>query len=186
MTGELSQGVESKLIKKGVNTKKGRNKKKRRLNGWRCIITSAAFWGWVRCLVCWSQAGHLHWCVAHKSCLMAERTDTASILAPTNPLPPFHVGHFYDSRHEQQRSSLKVGAPVRRSWGGELQLLQTVSQSETLVEPVLLLTHLSGEEGNSFPQLFVYFKDFGINNCALALLKFNDLSGIRMLLRRRV
>lgn len=86
--GELSQGVESKLTKMRVNTKKGRNKKKKakesgvRLEMYYHFCSSL---GWVCCLVCWSQAGHLHWRLAHKSCLMAERTDTASILALTKP-----------------------------------------------------------------------------------------------------
>lgn len=82
--------------------------------------------------------------------------------------------------HDTNRGGEEVGAPIRWSWDEEkeLQLLHTVSQSETLVEPVLLLTRLSGEEGSSFPQQFVYFKDSSINNCALALLKLNDLSGI--------
>lgn len=88
MTGELSQGIESKLIKSGLTPKKGRNKKKKAKESevWlEMYYHFCSSLGWVRCLVCWSQAGHLHWRLAHKSCLMAERTDTASILAPTKP-----------------------------------------------------------------------------------------------------
>lgn len=91
--GELSQGIESKLIKSELRPKKEETSKKKKAKEsevWlEMFYHFGSSLGWVRCLVCWSQAGHLHWRLAHKSCLMAERTDTASILASTKPPPRF-------------------------------------------------------------------------------------------------
>lgn len=72
---------------KQKNGTEGTGLKKQRQSGVWLELYNQFCWssGLVCCLVCWSQAGHLHSRRAHKSCHMAERTDSASILAPTKP-----------------------------------------------------------------------------------------------------
>lgn len=100
MMGELSQGIESKLTKSRLTKKEETRKKEWSAIGDCAIITSAALW--VGSAV-WS-AGHrqdIYTGVSHINHVswLNEQTPPAFWLRQN---PPFHVGHFYDSRHEQR------------------------------------------------------------------------------------
>lgn len=92
-------------------------------------------------LVCWSQAGHLHSRLAHKSCLMAEWTDSASILALFHMVPSIST-----LQHNQ------VSPPVSLTdWTEGRRKPRTILQGQPLAETDPILTQFSGEEGIRFP-----------------------------------
>lgn len=95
--GELSQGIESKLIKSELTPKKEETSQKKRPKrvkyGWRCIITSAALW--VGSVV-WS-AGHrqdIYTGVSHINHVSWLNEQTPPAFWLRQNLPPVSRGPF--------------------------------------------------------------------------------------------
>lgn len=108
--------------------------------------------------------GHLHSCLAHKSCLMAERTGSASILALFHMVPSISTWqHNHVSPPVQSRTGLKRGESHAQSY--KVHLWQKLSQS---------LNATLRRRGHLLPpRRLIVFKDFSVNdNRALAVFKF--------------